>query len=453
MRSRLQSDRVGRLGCLAAFLCCTGFVWSVEAEPPRTAPMPPLRDAYKKPAWLGSAGEAAKPTAQTAWANTQSVVAWPIAQAVPVTIDGIVPDAKWCGIEVQREVQSPVPLCKRTTLPCGPVSFEKIHNNSGEETDDLDGDGVRDVVVGGRVTVSSKEVFAAIYRGGENGYVLSDYRVIPPRAEPTFANVLLVENGQPPVLRDGHDVVEPNGKSLSVARLRRFDGQQFRTLLSFCAHRSEPSSVAPGGVRQGLNRVDFVDVDRDGKKEVVIQGVLAPVVFRFANGGLMLLEDRSLTQTFVETSRESNRAKTLRAEAESLLSEGDMRRAADVYQRAFLSTPYDIDLGLAAAEAHIRAGHPERSLDIATRLRMLAPERASVFCMLATVYKTMERRADEQAALKHCAERETDEFRRKQAQNRLREMSGQAAPQQPAPAPKQPTNEVQNVLGDGLGVK
>lgn len=367
-----------------------------------------------------------------------------------VSIDGVVPDAKWCGIESLSPPAEPQSPCKLTTLPCGPIGFEKIHNNSGEETDDLDGDGQRDMVVGGRINVNSKEVFAAIYRGTENGLVLSDYRVVPARAEPTFASVLLVENGRAPLLRDGHDLVESNGRSLSIARLRRFDGQRFRTLLTFCAHRSEPFAGAPGGVRQGLNRVDFIDVDKNGSKEIVIQGLLAPVVLRIADTGLLVTEDRALTQTYRETSHEAMRARSLRAEAEKLTDDGEVRRAAEVFQRAFLSAPYDIELGLAATEAQVRAGQPDRGLEMVTRLRYQAPEKGSIYCALGAVQKALRNTAAEHAALKHCADKESDEVRRRQAQNRLRELAGQpvAPPPQAAPAP----NKAQAILDEGLGM-
>ncbi|HNO70025.1 MAG TPA: hypothetical protein PKI49_16030, partial [Pseudomonadota bacterium] len=288
------------------------------AEPSRNAPYPPLRSAQQKPTWLGgdpSGGSTAPaqsaPAAATAPAPLPTETARNTSSA-PMGSAGDVPDAKWCGIETLSPPPESASPCKLTSLPCGPIGSDKIHNNSGEETDDLDGDGQRDLVMGGRINVNAKDVFAAIYRGTESGYVLSDYRIIPPRAEPTFASVLLTENGRPPLLRDGHDLVESNGRSLSIARLRRFDGQRFRTLLTFCAHRSEPAASAPGGVRQGLNRVDFIDVDKDGNKEVVIQGLLAPVVFRFADTGLLLIEDRALTQTYRETSHEAVRAKNLR---------------------------------------------------------------------------------------------------------------------------------------------
>lgn len=340
--------------------------------------------------------------------------------------------------------------CKLTTLPCGPVSPDRIFSNSGEETDDLDGDGLRDLVVGGRVSVQSKEVFAAIYRGSDSGYMLADFRVVPARAEPTFASVLLTESGKPPVLRDGHDLVESNGRSYSVARLRRFDGQRFRTLLTFCAHRSEPSSGLPGGVRQGLNRVDFIDVDKDGSKEVVIQGLLAPTVFRFNDGGLLLMEDRGLTRTFRESGPESVRARALRDEAEKLIDAGEVRRAAEVYQRAFLSMPYDLELGQAAADAQVRGGLSERALEMLTRLRFQDPERGSIACTLAATYRSMRNPVGELPALRACVEKETDEARRRPAMNRLRDLQGlsplPATPAGPAISPSQ-----QAIVDEALG--
>lgn len=447
---------VGRLALatLLGFGLVAGAVQVGEAnEPSRNAPFPPLRSAQQKPTWLGGApaGGSAAAVSQAATAEAPSLPIGSPTRNAPAAAssDGVLPDAKWCGIEPQSTQPEPTNPCKLTTLPCGPIGSDKIHNGSGEDTDDLDGDGQRDLVIGGRISVTAKEVFAAIYRGTENGYLLSDYRIVPPRAEPTFASVLLTENGRTPLLRDGHDLVESSGRSLSIARLRRFDGQRFRTLLTFCAHRSEPSPSAPGGVRQGLNRVDFIDVDKDGNKEVVIQGLLAPVVFRFADTGLLLLEDRALTQTYRETSHEAQRARSLRAEAEKLIDEGEVRRAAETYQRAWLSAPYDIELGLSAADAQVRAGQPDRGLDMVTRLRYQAPDRGTIYCTIGAVQKALRNTAGEQAALKVCAEKETDEVRRRQAQNRLRELAGLPVVQPQVVAPKD--SSAQSILDEGLG--
>ncbi len=240
---------VGRILLGTGFWAAVGAGWvtmmgaasSVRAnERSRTALYPPLRNAQQKASWLGSSAasdsSANPPTHPIAATPPASISTVP--NAGSATGGAIVPDSKWCGIEASASPMDSAMPCKLTTLPCGPIGADRILNNSGEDTDDLDGDGQRDLVVGGRLSVNSKEIFAAIYRGSDSGYVLSDYRVVPARAEPTYASVLLTENGKPPLLRDGHDLVESNGRSHSHARLRRFDGQRFRTLLTFCAHRS-----------------------------------------------------------------------------------------------------------------------------------------------------------------------------------------------------------------------
>jgi hypothetical protein len=450
----LLARLVGRIALGAMLGVCSGAAspcW-VNASP-RSVPYPPLRNAQQKPTWLGggtgpSAAEAGSPGLLRSPGSAGSAGS-PVGSGAVASSGPLLPDAKWCGIETLSPPPESATPCKLTTLPCGPVGAERIHNNSGEETDDLDGDGQRDLVIGGRITVSAKEVFAAIYRGTESGYVLSDYRVVPARAEPTFASTLLVESGKAPVLRDGHDLVESSGKSQSSARLRRYDGQRFRTLMSFCAHRSEPSTWAPTGVRQGQNRVDFIDVDKDGGKEVVIQGLLAPLVFRFSENGLMLIEDRQLTQKFRETSHEIVRARSLRVEAERLIDSGEVRRAAELYQRAFLSAPYDIDLGLAAAEAQVRSGQPDRALEMVSRLRFQDPERGSIACTMAAVQRALKNPSAEQASLRLCADRDSDEARRRQAQSRLRELSGQ--PGAATPPPVAAPSNAQTILEEGLG--
>ena len=190
-------------------------------------------------------------------------------------------------------------------------------------------------------------------------------------------------------------------------------------------------------------------MDKDGSKEVVIQGLLAPTVFRFSEGGLSLIEDRGLTKTFRETSPETVRARSLRAEAERLLDQGEVRRAAELYQRAFLSASYDIDLGLAAAEAQVRSGQPDRALEMVTRLRYQDPDRGSTACTMAAVQRALRSTLAEAAALRSCVEKESDETRRQQAQNRLRELSGQSVPPPPLAPSATPTQ--QSIVDDALG--
>ncbi|HNI60781.1 MAG TPA: hypothetical protein PKW11_12615, partial [Pseudomonadota bacterium] len=168
-----------------------------------------------------------------------------------------------------------------------------------------------------------------------------------------------------------------------------------------------------------------------------------------ADTGLLLLEDRALTQTYRETSHEAQRARSLRAEAEKLIDEGEVRRAAETYQRAWLSAPYDIELGLSAADAQVRAGQPDRGLDMVTRLRYQAPDRGTIYCTIGAVQKALRNTAGEQAALKVCAEKETDEVRRRQAQNRLRELAGLPVVQPQVVAPKD--SSAQSILDEGLG--
>ncbi len=163
----------------------------------------------------------------------------------------------------------------------------------------------------------------------------------------------------------------------------------------------------------------------------------------------MLIEDRQLTQKFRETSHEIVRARSLRAEAERLIDSGEVRRAAELYQRAFLSAPYDIDLGLAAAEAQVRSGQPDRALEMVSRLRFQDPERGSIACTMAAVQRALKNPSAEQASLRLCADRDSDEARRRQAQSRLRELSGQSSAATPPPVAA-PSN-AQTILEEGLG--
>lgn len=342
-----------------------------------------------------------------------------------------VADARWCGIETAQAVE-PAPSCKIPSLPCGPAGAEHIHRGSGEHADDLDGDGRADLTVGGRLDATRPEFFAAIYRSADGGFVLSDFRVLPPHTEPSFASVVLAQPGSAPLVRDGHDAIETGGRTLTIARLRRFDGQRFRTLLSFCAHRVEPGSPT----REGHNRADLIDVDKDGTKEVVVQGLLRPVVYRFTEGGLGLVEDSGLTQRFRDGSAEVVRSKALRAEAAKLAEGSQPRRSAETLLRAFLLTPHDLELGLEVVSALLTAGLTERALEIAQRLSFMAPERAAVRCVAAPVHRALGDAASELQALRTCAADEADESLRTAAAARLREL--QPPPPPPAPTPESP---------------
>ena len=84
-----------------------------------------------------------------------------------------------------------------------------------------------------------------------------------------------------------------------------------------------------------------------------------------------------------------------------------------------------------------------------TRLRFQAPDRGSIYCTIGALQKGMRNTAGELSALKLCAERDTDEVRRRQAQNRLRELAGQPVLKPQPVAPQ--NNSAQSILEEGLG--
>lgn len=388
---------------------------------------PPLRSASEQPdaaAIAVAAGEGMPHTAPAPHGGSPT--------------HGLVPDAQWCGVDAARPAADPPVPCKHPGLPCGPVSADQISRGAGEVGEDLDGDGNPDLTLAGRREVPKPEVYAAIYRGTDAGYVLTDYQVAPPRGEPTLVTVILAAPGSAPLLRDGFDVVESGGRTHSTARLRRFDGQRFRTLLSFCAHRADQVG---GRLREGHNRVEIVDVDKDGEKDVVVHGLIAPAVYRFVSGGLSLLPDPALAQLYRENSPEMGRVKTLRAEAAKQIAAGQLRRAAELLTRAHAAMPYDVDLMLDLAGLQIRTGLESRSLDLLSRAQFQAPDRAAVYCAQARAHRALREAASERIALRACLDRSPDDELRSEAEARLRVLStpaGSAAPSESAPPAPQP---------------
>lgn len=403
---------------LCALVVLTGSVWGVAPPDGQASEtrFPPLRPALvADPA--GSAPAAAPAPAASPPAGGGAV-------AGPSTTAGPAADAIWCGIELAKTAPEPPIPCKHPGLPCGPVSADQVSRGAGEVGEDLDGDGSPDLTLAGRREVPRPEIYAAIYRSTEAGFVLSDYQAVPARAEPTMASVILAAPGSAPLLRDGYDIVESNGRTQSIARLRRFDGQRFRTLLSFCAHRAEPVA---GRLREGHNRVEIVDIDKDGQKDVVIHGLIAPLAFRFAGSGLTLSQDATLTQMYRENSPEMQRVKTLRAEAAKLIAEGQLRRATDVLSRAQAALPHDVDLALDLAALQIRTAQEERALQILQRARFQAPERAAIYCAQARAHRALREPASERNALRACLEHHPDDELRSEAEARLRTLSAPPA--------------------------
>lgn len=398
-------------------------------EPAAAEGYPPLRLAglQNPPASAGSSALSA-PASSPVMAPAPAPA--PVPPPAPAAKAALVPDDKWCGVDSAHAAPEPPPSCKHPGLPCGPVSADQISRGGGEMTEDLDGDGQPDLILAGHRDVPKPESYAVIYRSTDAGFVLADYRVVPPRAEATLASVVLAAPGSAPLLRDGNDLVEANGRTLSTARLRRFDGQRFRTLLTFCAHRAEPP-VGGAAPREGHNRVEIVDVDKDGTKEVLIQGLIRPSVYRFTEGGLGLSFDPALTQQYRDSSPEAQRIKTLRAESARLVAAGQHRRAAETLQRAQSAAPHDVDLSLELAEILLKTNQAERVVDLLGRARNQAPERAAIHCVLAQAHRAIGSVPAETAALRACLGRDPDESLRRPAEARLRELTGGA----PAPAP------------------
>lgn len=409
---------------------------SVYGTAPRSGQAAETRFPPLRPAVVGDHGvTAGSPPAAPAASPAPTPVGGPAAG--PANASALVADARWCGVELAKPAPEPPIPCKHPGLPCGPVSADQISRGSGEVGEDLDGDGSADLTLAGRREVPRPEVYAAIYRSTEPGFVLADYQAVPPRAEPTMASVILAAPGSAPLLRDGYDMVESNGRTHSIARLRRFDGQRFRTLLSFCAHRIEPTA---GRLREGHNRVEIVDIDKDGQKDVVIHGLIAPVAFRFAEGGLTLNQDAALSQLYRENSPEMQRVKTLRAEAAKLIAGGQLRRAAEVLARAQAALPHDVDLTLDLASLQIRTAQEDKALQLLQRARFQEPERAAIYCAQARAHRALREPASERNALRACLDHHPDDELRSEAEGRLRALSG-AAPGAPpsegaAPAPQ-----------------
>jgi hypothetical protein len=350
-----------------------------------------------KPGKPGPQGPAGKPAAAAA-PSALAVVPIPLGPVAAGT-----PDGAFCGVEPAEPAAAPALPCKLPGLPCGPVPAGRIGQGGADPADDLDGDGQPDITLAGRRgDAAYGVVYLYRYRSGPAGYVLSDFHVVDGRSDPQVAVLALEVPGQAPIVRDGYDLPETGGHSLSVARLRRWDGERFRTLLSFCAHRVAP--LAEGGQREGHNRVEFVDVDKDGAQEVVLSGLLRPLVFRFAEGGLALREDPALTERYREQSPQERQARALRAEAARLYGQGEWRRAAAQWGRANDLSPHHVPTKLLLAGALLRLQQAPQAVAVLRQALALTQgaEQAPVHCLLADAYRKQDDEDEERKALQAC---------------------------------------------------
>ncbi len=364
------------------------------------------------------------------------------AHPAPPPIDpATLPDAAFCGVDPLPlpvpEAREPI-SCKLPGLPCGPVPASRIGRSGSEPGEDLDGDGKPDITLAGRRDGPRAAAYAVIYRAVEGGYVLSDYSPVDVRADPAVATVTHALPGGPPLLRDGHDLPLSEGRTHSVARLRRWDGSRFRTLISFCAHRTAP--LPGGGTREGHNRVEFPDVDRDGTPEVVIGGLVRPVVFRLSEGGLALHEDAALTDRYRQNSPEEQKARTLRAEATKLYAQGQWRRAASVLERAHDIARYNVDVTLQLATTLLRLDEARRAVQLLKDAQALQPELAALYCAMGEALRKLDDDDGEEKALQECLSRGPEPAARRAAEARLQEIAAERAAEAPAaPAPGSPS--------------
>lgn len=341
----------------------------------------------------------------------------------------------FCGVEVAAEeevIDPPLPCGKLELprLPCGPAASTQVGPSGAELSDDLDGDGAPDAVLAGRKE-HGKDLFAygIIYLqrpsragGPPEPLVMADFQRLPLHAEPSLASVALVLPRGTPLVRDGYDLPLLDGRTLSVARLRRFDGERFRTLLTFCAHRLDREGDKP---REAHNRIAFSDVDRDGTPEVVISGAVRPTVYRL-EGATRLREDAALTQRYRDDSPEEKKAKVLQTEANRLLSQGERRRAAAALKGALILAPHNGDLALQLIRVLLRSDDPEEALRAARVAVRLLPERAEAYCLLAEALRAADD-DEEEGALQACLARSPAPPLRASAAQRLHALRAAAA--------------------------
>lgn len=359
--------------------------------------------------------------------QVREALATPVAKGAPAKAKLIDPppepvsaallaEPTFCGWELPAAaVERPLP-CQIPALPCGPVPANKIGAAGVDTNEDLDGDGQPDAVLAGVRIGAGAYAYGVIYRFTPLGLVLSDFQRVELPADPAVAAVAQAMPRGAPILRDGHDLPLRDGRTLSIARLRRFDGQQFRTLLTVCAHRQEPAQ-GERPAREAHNRITFPDVDRDGTPEVVVGGALRPVVFRVA--GAALREDPALTQRYREDAPEEKKARALRTEAERYYQQGEWRRAAAALRQARDLSPHNGELRERLAVVLQRVGDPAEVLVQLREAVALAPERTSALCALAEALQKADD-DDELAVLRRCVQGGPEASRRAAFEARLK---------------------------------
>jgi tetratricopeptide (TPR) repeat protein len=288
-------------------------------------------------------------------------------------------------------------------------------------TADLDGDGRADIAFLGRRGGDNSASYSVIYRSTPQGYVLADYHELSVGVGPALPRVALPIPKAAPIIEDGRDEPLVNGNSLSVRRLRRWNGTRFVTMLTYCKNhllfeQGKPAHTAG-------QRVVGVDVDKNGTTEVVIRGFDRPRVFRVAPDGQALTEDAGLTESYRQTLPNHQQALALQKQAADLAkNSAQLPQAVKLLNRARLMAPYEVNIALDLADGVLRMNRGAQVIALLERTRGLDPKRAEPDCLLGRAYEQMGDRAKEQAALESCLKLNPPPAFQQSAAQRMKEL-------------------------------
>lgn len=350
------------------------------------------------------------------------------------------PDPTFCSIDRPSEPENkPIP-CDLPGLPCGPVAANKIRPGI-KPTADLDGDGRADIVLLGRRGGDSGASYSVIYRSTPQGFVLADYHEISYAIGPALPRSVLPIAAGAPIIEDGLDEPLVKGSSTSWRRLRRWNGARFVTLLTYCKNRL---FIEAGQKSRAVGqRVIGIDVDKDGTKEVIIQGHDRPRVFRLSKEGQALVEDVSLTDSYRQSLPAQKQALALRAQAASMLSKSTQLPAAvSLLNRARRLAPHELDIALDLADGVLRMRHGAEAIPLLEQAKALDSKRAEPDCLVGRAYEQSGDAGKEQAALESCLKLNPPPAFKQAAELRLVELRSKASPQpatsSPVKAPARP---------------
>lgn len=330
------------------------------------------------------------------------------------------PEAGFCDITLATE-EDKAPACDVPSLPCGPLLAGKLPGGA-QVGADLDGDGRADAVLIKRRSGLPGASYSAIYRSTPQGFVLADYHEMSYAIGPVLPRVVVSLGAGAPVIEDGFDEPLTKGRSLSERRLRRWSGSRFATLLRYCKNRQV---IAPGApARLAGQSVLGIDVDRDGTKEVVVQGYGPPRVFRLSNSDGSISEDKALTLSYRQSLPSHKNAAELRDRAMALMSKGSqLPRAVTMLNRARLLAPQDTGIALALADAVLRMRHAAEAITLLEETKSLDDPRNETDCLMARAYEQTGEREKEKIALQSCISRNPATTLQSQAEERLRILS------------------------------